>query len=217
MVRQDFQNKMTEIANILGYRVSFDERNNSSTLRKDRGIITVSAHWDEERFSIYSEYPRTIKGECANGIKDIKITVSENKTADQIAGAILRRFLPKYLEQLSKAVGDIDRRNVTIKDAREVAEVIGVLPKYLEQLSKAVGDIDRRNVTIKDAREVAEVIGVAVSSERQERRYFRTIKIYPSNIGIEVISIWSRKSIDISLHSLPLDKALKLVEFMKSL
>jgi len=183
MVRQDFQNKMTEIANILGYRVSFDERNNSSTLRKDRGIITVSAHWDEERFSIYSEYPRTIKGECANGIKDIKITVSENKTADQIAGAILRRFLPKYLEQLSKAVGDIDRRNVTIKDAREVAEVIGV----------------------------------AVSSERQERRYFRTIKIYPSNIGIEVISIWSRKSIDISLHSLPLDKALKLVEFMKSL
>ncbi len=89
--------------------------------------------------------------------------------------------------------------------------------KYLEQLGEAAKQINGRNVSIRDRAQTAAAIMEIIPNERQDRMSSTPIKIYPASIQIEEIIVWSGTSVKVVPHSLPLGKALCLIEFMKTL
>ena len=120
MEKEVFSEKMKSVANILGYQWELKQEwsNNAGYLigpnqakiwvRNDEYVI-------KERIEFNPCYPETQKGRFGKVYQRydekgrMKITVSENKTPEQIARDIQKRFLPPYLEKLQKAVIHIQK------------------------------------------------------------------------------------------------------------
>lgn len=118
MVKEDFEKKILEVAVILGFQASFKGRREPRDVELNSGDerITIYPFWDEKRLSVFGEYPRTKRGECANGIASVSITISEKKTAKQMAKEIERRFMPKYRAQLAEAIEQVESLNVSMME-----------------------------------------------------------------------------------------------------
>lgn len=112
MERDKFIEKAQEVASILGFTFEFNEAFQWARFGKMKRddvefsfynpISTCSAS-DKNKIIIESIFPLTKDGQCLYSSRDrVRIRVSENKSAAQIAGEIKRRFLPYHMERLQE-------------------------------------------------------------------------------------------------------------------
>ena len=109
MSKNQFNKKMTEVAKILGltWEGRTDTWNNSGHLTGENQVkIWVNSKEGSQKISFGSCYP------CKVLYRDrVEIGVSEDKTPEQIAKDIQRRFLPAYLVNLKEAIAQIEVHN----------------------------------------------------------------------------------------------------------
>lgn len=110
MERLAFERKVNEIASIGNYTVTFHSMSfpRFAHLRKGDQHIRITSDERIDRFIVEGYYPESeIVGEHISGIEDVKITMTETKTAEQMEREMLRRFFIPYLDQLGDAVKQI--------------------------------------------------------------------------------------------------------------
>jgi len=182
MKESEFVEKVNEIASIGNFTVTFHSTffPRFANLRKDDLHLRIGSDDRNGRFTVIGFYPdpKSWIGHTY-GIKDVKITMAETKTAVQMEREISRRFLIPYLDQLNAAIEQIRVLNET------------------EEKRLAAGE------------QLFALIGSAATGGR---RY-----IYANSIGIFKIEVCDPEHIKFELAPLPLDKALKLIEFVKGL
>ena len=106
MSKNQFNKKMTEVAKILGltWEGRTDTWNNSGHLTGENQVkIWVNSKEGSQKISFGSCYPSKVL------YRDrVEIGVSEDKSPEQIAKDIQRRFLPTYLVNLKEAKAQIE-------------------------------------------------------------------------------------------------------------
>lgn len=113
MEKETFIEKLSKVAKILGYRFSIND-NFAELKQEDISIwIENGAYSSRDKIHIWGSYPVDYHGDYSSyGIREISINCSPNKTPEQIARDIQRRFLPIYLENLQKTL----EHNKTIQE-----------------------------------------------------------------------------------------------------
>lgn len=136
MTKQEFISKIQKVADILGYEMTVPEEsfNNQAELKKDNIWIHIrnGGYQNQNKITISGSYPR----DCHNqgySHKNLSIGCSQDKTAEQIARDIQKRFLPTYLENLQMVIEtnktiqrSADTKHHTIK---ALADFLGI-PSY---------------------------------------------------------------------------------------
>ena len=109
MEKQIFNEKMKEVAELLGY--TYEEKDDTWSNHGyliGQSEIKISVRNDNYshrgRIAFSSIYPRGKGGYWAYSRDAIEITVAESKTPKQITRDIQKRFLPVYLENLKKVI-----------------------------------------------------------------------------------------------------------------
>ena len=139
MEKQEFQDKIETIADLLGgYWVAFPEEsyNNQATLTKDNITINIqnSGYQKENKISISGSYPHDCHGGISyHDLRNPSIGCSKDKTAEQIARDIQKRFLPAYLEDLQKVL-TTNKKTQEYADANyqtinTLADLLGITPE----------------------------------------------------------------------------------------
>jgi hypothetical protein len=141
MEKQVFIEKIQKIGDILGYTVDFPENSYDNQAILTHNDITIrirTGGWKSEgKIMISGSYPH----DCHNhsygyGLKNSSIGCSVDKTPEQIAKDIKRRFLPDYLEDLEKVI-EINKNTQKQSDAKylaikTIADSLGISPKKEE-------------------------------------------------------------------------------------
>ncbi len=138
MEKQGFITKIQNVADILGYIMTIPKESyqNQAELTKDNIKLHIrnGGYKNESKITIWGSYPR----DCHNtsntyGLKNPSIGCSQDKSSEQIARDIQKRFLPDYMEDLAiviernKAIQiQADARYITIK---KLADCLGIVPK----------------------------------------------------------------------------------------
>lgn len=146
MERAAFEEKVTQIGEILGYFVDIDSDHAygcklsawvAGETRFKEDISISNGGWSKAgRITVSGWYPRAKDGQrCDYGIDNVEITVAETKTAAQIVKDMERRFFPAYRHSLNKAIAQI-------KDHEEHAAIQAAT---IKALAKQIGITDIRN------------------------------------------------------------------------
>lgn len=132
MDSREFEGKMREMADIMGYKLTLTEARNHAHLKRlvpgeeyyeDIFIRTV-----EGRLRIVGCYPEAKDGSSISAARAV-ITVTETKTAGQIVKEMERRLLPIYRKSLAEVIPKLKERNALI------AMQVG----HIEKLAKVCG------------------------------------------------------------------------------
>ena len=112
MEKQDFNAVMNEVAAALTMVwENIPERWEMGGHLKGIQDEKIFVRFYQDRFEISPSYPRDNRGYCHNNFPPVKITVSANKNANQIARDIERRFLPVYRANLEYVKERIAKSN----------------------------------------------------------------------------------------------------------
>lgn len=147
MERAAFEEKVDQVAQILGYQVEHSEERPSfgsklstwvageQRFREDININ--NGGWSKAgRITISGWYPRAKDGSrCDYGIDNIEITVAETKTAAQIVKDMERRFFPDYRWSLNKVIANIKQHE----------EQAAIQAATIKALAKQIGISDISN------------------------------------------------------------------------
>jgi len=139
MEKQEFTEKIQKVADILGYTMIMPDSqifNNQATLIRDDIKINIrhGGYQNTNKISVSGSYPSDCHGGISyHGLKNSHIGCSQDKSAEQIARDIQKRFLLEYLEDLEKVMETnkktqeyADNRYHTIKT---IADSLGVSPQ----------------------------------------------------------------------------------------
>ncbi len=138
MEKQEFINKIQKVADLLGYKMNIPEESyqNQATLTHENKTIYIrnGGYKNENKIHIFGSYPY----DCHNqhniySLKNPSINLSQDKTSEQIARDIQKRFMPDYLSDLEIVVA---RNNKTQQAAdakystiKKLADLLGIAPK----------------------------------------------------------------------------------------
>ena len=144
MAHAEFERKVNEIARITGHSVEFnrsgvnhavlnapftDSWKNREGRKEDRFYESVSIRSENGRLNIYGWCPNASDG-ARFRCEENKITVSQEKTAQQIVKDMARRFFPGYRQTLNKVVEEIKEYEAFMNKqgsiVKDLAEVCGV-------------------------------------------------------------------------------------------
>lgn len=156
MAHAEFERKVNEIAKITGHSVEFnrsgvnhavlnapftDSWKNREGRKEDRFYESVSIRSENGRLNIYGWCPNAKDGSRFR-CEENKITVSQEKTAQQIAKDMARRFFPAYRQTLNEVVEQVKEYEVFMDNqascVKALAGVCGV---------KDIRDDGRGNLT----------------------------------------------------------------------
>lgn len=144
MERVDFDRKVKYIAEILGYRVEFPDRDQwSGNLAHIKSLVNGEPRFGEDisltnggyqnggRIRIHGWFPQAQDGSrCDYGIHKTSITVTEKKTAPQIAKDMMRRFLPDYRSNLARVIQQVKEheasRETQASVIKALADLVGI-------------------------------------------------------------------------------------------
>ncbi len=138
MEKQEFISKIQKVADILGYEMTVPEEsyNNQAELKKDNIWIHIrnGGYQNQNKITISGSYPRDCHNQYNSyGSKNLAIGCSQDKTPEQIARDIQKRFLPDYMADLQKVIEtnkiiqeSADTKYHTIK---ALADFLGISPK----------------------------------------------------------------------------------------
>ena len=141
MEKQAFISKIQKVADILGYKMTVPEEsyNNQAELKKNDIWIHVrnGDYQSRNKIAISGSYPRDCHNQLSTyNMKHPSIGCSQDKTPEQIARDIQKRFMPDYIEDLGKVIErnnriqeQTDARHHTIKT---IADFMGIAPKKEE-------------------------------------------------------------------------------------
>jgi hypothetical protein len=110
--KEEFIPKITGVASQLGYvaveRKDFSDPTIEMTGQGDISIwVRICAYGWEDKIEIWGKYPQSPDNKWSNNYSACSIGVAETSDVDHIVSHIKRRFLPKYLESLSKAKAQV--------------------------------------------------------------------------------------------------------------
>lgn len=141
MEKQAFIEKIQKVGDILDYAVEFpeDSHDNQATLTHNAITIRIrTGGWkSEDKIKVSGSYPHDCHNQSYSyGLKNPSIGCSVDKTPEQIARDIQKRFLPDYLEDLEKVIG-LNKNTQKQADARyhsikTLADSLGIAPKKEE-------------------------------------------------------------------------------------
>lgn len=138
MEKQEFQDKVQKVADILGYTMILPEEQfiKQATLIQDNIKINIrnGGYQQVNKIHISGSYPHDCHGGINyHGLKNSAINCAATKTPEQIARDIQKRFLPDYMEDMKKIINTnenvqqyADARYETIKT---IADLLGVSPQ----------------------------------------------------------------------------------------
>lgn len=130
LTREQFTDKVKEIAESLGYSYeldpdkSYDMHYAYLTSGEQRVQLVSGQYGSKDRIIISGSYPRAKDNQYPYGVESTKITVADTKTPFQILQDMLRRFFPKYEEQLAKVLQQNLDRNAYIDRNTAIMESI---------------------------------------------------------------------------------------------
>ena len=135
LTREQFTAKVKEIAEALGYSWemdadrSYDMHGAWLTSGEQKVSLVIGEYGSKDRIIITGSYPRAKDNQHPYSVEYVKITVAETKTPFQILQDMLRRFFPKYEEQLGKVLQQnldrnayIDRNTAVMESLSEATE-----------------------------------------------------------------------------------------------
>ncbi|MFZ2937616.1 MAG: hypothetical protein WA066_02805 [Candidatus Omnitrophota bacterium] len=138
MEKQEFISKIQKVADILGYEMTVPEESfiNQAELKKDNIWIHIrnGVYQNEQKIKISGSYPRDCHNQDSSyGLENPSIRCSQDKTPEQIARDIQKRFLPDYMEDLQKVI----EQNKTIQEKADtkyhtikaLADFLGISPE----------------------------------------------------------------------------------------
>lgn len=142
--KSEFQTKVNDVAIILGFTVdveSYKKYDSNVRLKKNNMELGIrqNEYRDAERISIDGYFPRAKNGQAVMSYSSAiskEITVSEKKTAKQIANDIQKRFMPNYILTVAKAqewIDVIDEREAIAK--AKVDKLIANIPGAVNKQS----------------------------------------------------------------------------------
>ncbi len=131
MEREAFEAKVTEIAAIGHYVPTFMHAPyhfRGSLAKGDEQIVITTGNGKFAsdrvgRFRVTGYYPEPEFGHM-HGIKSAAITMTDTKTAAQMEAEIQRRFRGRYLDELSKAIAQVNMINERQKQTDAAAQAI---------------------------------------------------------------------------------------------
>lgn len=171
--------RLRQLEHADGRRLTFYAEQNGKGTR-----IGVSGSWPQTDSGSQLS-PRYCLRDSEIAGKTTEITVSGDKTPEQIARDVDRRLLPDYSELFEK-LRDVARQR---DDHR--AEVIANAARITEALGSRAVDVDR--------------LGSEVSS----------LTLHPGRLNVYEVRVYG-DSASVELSSLPIDRVLALVEWLKA-
>jgi hypothetical protein len=160
--KQVFIEKIQKVGDILGYTVEFPEESHGNQATLTHNDITIrirSGGWkSEDKIKVSGSYPHDCHSYLSNyNLKNPSINCSQDKTPEQIAKDIQRRFLPDYLEDLQKVI-EINKNTQKQADAKylvikTIADSLGIEPKkdhtneYILPIWNVLSGLDKLEVS----------------------------------------------------------------------
>jgi hypothetical protein len=130
LTREQFTDKVKEMAESLGYSYELDHDKSYDmhyaylTSGEQKVTLVSGEYGHKDRIVISGSYPRAKDNQYPYSVDYCKITVADTKTPFQILQDMLRRFFPKYEEQLAKVLQQNLDRNAYIDRNRAIMESI---------------------------------------------------------------------------------------------
>jgi len=140
MEKQEFVDKVRKIAGILGYTMTIPEESyqNQAILKMPNSDVTINirtgGYQETKKIYISGSCPANCHGRHhIYNLKNPHIGCSQDKTPEQIARDIQRRFLPDYMEDL-KQVLEANKKTQEYADTKNqtmkvLGDLLGIEPK----------------------------------------------------------------------------------------
>lgn len=132
LTKDQFINKINEVSKLLKLTANYGDNenfnySNHATLTNEKGVsisVNNGGYKNQNRFSLSVSYPRNCKDERFYTKIYPSITLSESKTAEQIAKDIEKRLLPEYLVELEKCIEGNQRDAFFLNVREETAQKV---------------------------------------------------------------------------------------------